>query len=177
MSSSDLPAPDVFDSDSRFLAVVSALLLLGGVVALLISLICKALGYGFCLLDWVPLFGGYEIFRADLAAINIPLAMIILSIGLRLHTVFGWITCLLLLTLGTGIFSGLAYWLWTRQLSPYRALVETNQIFAGDYPVMESLALDSLLAMLCLGMALFLLQGKVRRLYQPSRTSPSSEKS
>ncbi|MEO1451932.1 MAG: hypothetical protein AAFV07_20545, partial [Bacteroidota bacterium] len=126
------------------------------------------------LLDWIPIFGGYEIFRQDLAAINIPLAMIILAIGLRLFTGFGWATCMVLLMLGTGIFSGLAYWLGTAQLRPYLALVEANQIFAGDYPVMESMAVDVLLAALCFGMALFLMQGRVRQLYWKKSLEPSS---
>lgn len=165
MPVSDSIQPDVFDSDNRFLAVVSALLLIGGVVALLVSLICKVMGLGYCLLDWIPMMGGYDIFRRDLAAINIPLAMIILSIGLRLFTGFGWTTCMILLLLGTGVFSGLAYWLGTQQLGAYLALIEANQIFAGDYPVMESFAIDALLAILCLGMAVFLMQGKIRRLY------------
>lgn len=155
---------DIFSSDQRFLAATSTFMIAIGLGGLLLVLLCRVVGMGVCNLDWVPLFGGYDEFRADLAAINLPLALLIMGIGLRLYTPFGWITCqLLLLLLGTG-FSLLA-WHLNGRLASYWQEVETQAYSGGQHPVIESIVVNTALAILAIVLFLYLLLPGPRKLF------------
>lgn len=163
--------PDIFESDKAFIEVSSRVLLILGLSVLLLVLACKLLNLGICHLRWVPLFGGFDVFREDLAAVNLPLAMVIIGVGLRLYTGFGWSTCIILLWVLTGLFSFMTYWL-TTQLDAYYAQIAAEQISAADYPILESIAVNCGLALLCLFAIFYLMLPSVRRLYWQKPAAP-----
>ncbi|GAB4420726.1 MAG: hypothetical protein OHK0039_34660 [Bacteroidia bacterium] len=163
--------PDIFESDQAFIRFVSTLLLLLGSASLVLVLLCKVFHWGLCEVRWVPLFGGYDIFSEDLAAINLPLAILIIGIGLRLPTGFGWSTCVVLLWILMSLFGFISYWLST-ELSDYYARIADNQLFAADYPILESIAVNAGLAILCFLGLIYLLQPPVRRLYWGKKQAP-----
>lgn len=156
--------PDMFHSDHVFLRVASGTLAILGGISLLFILGCRLLGAEGCQLDWVPLFGGFDVFRRDLASINLPLAMLILGIGLRLYTPFGWTTsALLLLLLCTGFC--LLAWRLSQELDTYWAMAAAQPEQAIEHPVMESIAVNLGLALFCLIFFIYLWLPKVRKLF------------
>lgn len=167
---------DIFESDEAFLETASVVLLVLGISALVFVLLCKGFHWGFCDLKWVPLFGGFDLFRADLAAINLPLALLILGIGLRLQTGFGWSTCVILLWALASIFSFMAYWLWG-QLGEYYQQLEGQQIVAKDYPIVESIAVNVGFSILSLLGIIYLMLPSVRKLYWKRRVAQSLDSS
>ena len=160
----------IFESDRKFIGWASMILLLLGLVSLLLVLICQYSSppSGFCSTTWIPLFGG-QLFQQALAPIRLPLAMsmLILGIGLRLPTGFGWATCLVILGLLTCFFSYLGSILFSG-LDEYYAKIATNQIFPQDYPVVESIYVNIGLASLCVIGMVYLLLPSVRKLYWQS---------
>ncbi|RMG59807.1 MAG: hypothetical protein D6722_21745 [Bacteroidetes bacterium] len=155
---------DIFDSDQAFIQAASRVLLLVGGIVLSLVLLCKVFGLGLCDLQWVPIFGGFDVFREDLAAVNLPLAMIIIGVGLRLHSGFGWSTCIILLWVLASLFGFMCFWLYG-QLDLYYFQVAGKQIQAADYPILESIAVNAGLAILCLLAIIYLMLPSVRRLY------------
>jgi len=156
--------PDMFSSDQRFVAAASGFLLILGGSMLAIVLICRIFDWEIYANQWIPLFGGFDVFREDLAAINLPLAMVILGIGLRLHTLFGWLTCVGLLTLLTAGFTALAVRL-RQELEAYWQQATTQPNLASEHPVLESITVNIGLAILCLLLLVYLLIPRVRRMY------------
>jgi len=159
---------DIFESDEAFIRFASSVALIMGGLVLLGVLLCKLLGWNLCLLDWVPVLGGLDIFRGELLAINFPLALLILGIGMRLFTGFGWTTCVLLLWVLLGGFLAMAY-----VLNSYRdwyfEQIANEQIYAADYPLLESIVVNLSLALFCLLAIWYLMHPAVRKLYWNSR--------
>ncbi|MCB0847116.1 MAG: hypothetical protein KDE26_27885 [Bacteroidetes bacterium] len=166
-------SPDIFESDQAFVGVVSTILLAIGLFSLTLVLLCKAFQWGFCDLEWVPLFGGFELGRADLLAINLPLAMLILGIGLRLNTAFGWATCLILLWILTGSFGAIAWKLY-QNLDEFHLRVVENEILPQNYPIVESITVNIGFAILCVLGIIYLLTPSVRKLYWKPKSIPPS---
>lgn len=156
--------PDMFSSDPHFVMAVSGFLLVSGGGMLIFVLLCRLIGLDVCSLDWIPLFGGFDVFREDLAAINLPLAMLILGIGLRLFTPFGWITCTVLLGILTTGFCILAYRL-SQELDAYWQSAIEQPSLVQDHPLVESIITNLGLALLSLLLTIYLLSPNVRRLF------------
>ncbi|MEM7656396.1 MAG: hypothetical protein AAF399_09730 [Bacteroidota bacterium] len=162
---------DIFDSDQLFIGWASFLLLLCGLLGMTVMLLCRLTNLGICESTWIPLFGGFQVFRTELATVNLPLALIILGIGLRLPTGFGWTTCVLLLSVLGGLFGFLSYWLW-RQYAVFQSQVAENQILPQDYPIFESMAVNIGFAILCLAGVWYLFLPNVRRMYWQRNAQP-----
>jgi hypothetical protein len=154
----------MFSSDQRFVAAASGFLLVIGGGMLGVVLICRIFDWPIYANHWIPLFGGFDVFREDLAAINLPLAMVIIGIGLRLHTLFGWLTCVGLLTLLTAGFTALAVRL-RQELEAYWQQTTTQPHLASEHPVLESIAVNIGLAILCFLLLLYLIMPRVRGMY------------
>lgn len=156
----------IFESDRMFIGWASVLLLIVGIFSLILILSCRFFGssWGLCEATWVPLFGGYQLFSEDLASINLPLAMLILGIGLRLPTGFGWSTCMIILSLLGFLFFFMGIWL-IRILDEHYLRIASNQIFPEDYPVTESIFTNFGLGIMCLIGIVYLLLPSVRKLY------------
>ena len=163
---------DIFESDQLFIGWASLTLLVIGMLGLASMLFCKLTTFGWCDSTWIPLFGGFQIFQNELATVNLPLAMIILGIGLRLPTGFGWTTCVLLLTLLCTLFGFLSYWLLSK-LDSYQAKIASNEILPQDYPILESIVVDVFFVGLCVLGLIYLSQTSVRRLYWQQNVPPS----
>ncbi|MEZ4774681.1 MAG: hypothetical protein R3D00_15960 [Bacteroidia bacterium] len=163
---------DIFESDHAFIEVMSTALLLTGIVSLLFVLMCKVLHWNVCDLKWIPLFGGFELGRADLLAINLPLALLILGIGLRLYTGFGWATCLILLTILAGSFSAIA-WKLVGSWDEYTRKVMEREILPQDYPLLESIVVNIVFAIVCFLGVTFLLLPSVRKIYWGKNNPPT----
>jgi len=162
---------DIFSSDQQFLAATSTFAIIVGLLGLTLVLGCKVLGLAICDLDWVPLFGGFDVFRTDLAAINLPLALLIMGVGLRLYTPFGWITCqILLLLLGTG-FTLLA-WQLNAELSTYWQQVAEQPLLAERHPVVESIVVNTCFALLSALLFIYLLLPGPRKLFWTKEEEP-----
>lgn len=155
---------DMFASDQRFVAVASSFLLILGGGLLALVLLCRLVGWDLYANDWIPLFGGFDVFREDLAAINLPLAMVILGIGLRLYTPFGWLTCVGLLTLLTVGFSALT-WRLRQELDTYWQQAAQQPDLVRDHPLLESIAVNLGLAFLCALLWVYLWFPRVRRMF------------
>jgi hypothetical protein len=160
--------PDIFSSDQRFVAATSGFLLLVGGVMLGLVLLWRLFGWELYANDWVPLFGGFDLFREDLAAINLPLAMIILGVGLRLYTPFGWLTCVMLLSLLCVGFSALA-WRLRQELEAYWQQAIQQPQLAQEHPLFESIATNIGLAFLCALLLTYLWFPRVRSMFWPKR--------
>jgi hypothetical protein len=154
----------MFSSDQRFVAAASGFLLIVGGGMLAVVLICRIFDWEIYASNWIPLFGGFDVFREDLAAINLPLAMVILGIGLRLNTLFGWLTCVGLLSLLTVGFTALAIRL-RQELEAYWQQATAQPALVGDHPVIESVVVNFSLAFLCALLLLYLLIPRVRQMY------------
>jgi hypothetical protein len=161
-------SPDIFESDQAFVGVVSTILLVTGVFSLAMILFCKVFAWGFCDMKWIPLFGGFDLGRSDLLAINLPLAMLILGIGLRLYTVFGWATCLILLWILAGSFSAIAWKLY-QNLDELALRIAQNEINPENYPITESIIVNISFGILCVLGIFYLLTPSVRKLYWKSK--------
>ncbi len=160
--------PDMFHSDHVFLRVTSAGLIVLGLSALVITLVARLAGLGQGPLDLLPIFGGYDVFRRDLATINLPLALLILGIGLRLYTPFGWITSTVLLA-GMMLGFSLLAWRLGQEVPSYYELAAAHPSQALEHPVLESIAVNIGLTMFCLVFFVYLWLPKVRRLFWATR--------
>ena len=150
---------DIFSSNELFIHRASFTAIIVGALGLLGTLACKFAGWGICDQNLVPIFGGFDVFREELARIYLPLALLILGIGLRLYSRFGGLTCsALLLFMGIG-FSYFAFLLWRQ----YPMLLEMSSM--RNHPVAESILVDFCLALLSWGGFLFMMIPSVRRLY------------
>lgn len=89
------------DSDQTFLETSSAILLGVGLVMLILGLSCKVFSWSYCSWQLVPVFGGDIRFPDDIASINLPLALLVIGLGIRLYSPYGWwiITILLMVLL------------------------------------------------------------------------------
>ena len=156
--------PDIFSSDQIFIRVASGILIGLGLGSLLVILVLRLVGAEALEIDWVTIFGGFEIFRRDLAAINLPLAMLILGIGLRLHTPFGWFTCLILLF---GLLAGFSLLAWrlSRELESYWTMVAQDPNLAASHPLLESIAVNIGLAILAFSFLIYLFLPSVRKIF------------
>lgn len=87
--------------DQTFLETVSAVLLGVGLVMLVLGLSCKVFSWSYCSWQLVPVFGGDMRFPDDIASINLPLALLVIGLGIRLYSPYGWwiITILLMVLL------------------------------------------------------------------------------
>lgn len=87
--------------DHKFLDTVSAILLGVGLVMLILGLSCKVFSWSYCSWQLVPVFGGDIRFPADISAVNLPLALLVIGLGIRLFSSYGWwiITILLMVLL------------------------------------------------------------------------------
>lgn len=162
---------DIFESDQAFIEVASIVLLVVGLISLTFVLLCKFFGWGVCDLKWVPLFGGFNLGRADLLAINLPLALLILGIGIRLYTGFGWTTSLLLLLILSISFGSIA-WKLISSYGEYTERINANEILPQDYPIVESIAVNLVFGTVCLLGIVFLSLPSVRKIYwRPTKDS------
>lgn len=156
----------IFESDRVFIGWTSIILLVLGLTSLILVLSCRMFDFSsdLCSATWVPLFGGFQIFSNDLASVNLPLAMLILGIGLRLPTGFGWATCMVILALLTFLFTFMGIWLF-RRLDDYYESIASNQIFPQDHPVIEGIVMNAGLGILCFLGMVYLLMPTVRNMY------------
>lgn len=92
---------DQLSPDLRFLETASALLLGVGLVMLVLGLSCKVYQWSYCSWQFVPVFGGDMRFSDDIASINLPLALLVIGLGIKLYSPYGWwvITILLMVLL------------------------------------------------------------------------------
>ncbi|MEZ4826743.1 MAG: hypothetical protein R3C61_10695 [Bacteroidia bacterium] len=162
---------DIFESDQAFIETMSAVMLFTGIFSLSFVLLCKGFGWGICDLKWVPLFGGFELGRADLLEINLPLALLILGIGFRLYTGFGWATCLILLSVLAGSFIAIA-WKLIGSWDEYTQKVLAHEILPQDYPLLESIVVNIVFAIVCLLGVIYLLLPAVRNIYWGKPQNP-----
>jgi len=93
--------PNPVSPDKTFLETVSAVLLGIGLVMLILGLSCKVLTWSYCSWQIVPIFGGDLRFSGDITAINLPLALLVIGLGIRLYSPYGWwiITILMMVLL------------------------------------------------------------------------------
>ena len=156
--------PDIFNSNELFIQRASMMAIVVGIMGLAGTFGCRFFGWGICEQNLVPIFGDFDGFREELARINLPLALVILGIGLRLYSRFGWLTCsALLLFMGLG-FTYISYLMWAKYFEFSRVLAQTtfNQV---PHAILESIFVDTILALLCWGGFVFLMTPSVRRLY------------
>lgn len=99
MDQRQLPAQT--NPDQNFLETSSAILLGVGLVMLMLGLSCKVFSWSYCSWELVPVFGGDMRFPDDIASINLPLALLVIGLGIRLYSPYGWwiITILLMVLL------------------------------------------------------------------------------
>lgn len=155
---------DIFKSDLLFIEFASSILLGIGIVLFPLGLSCKIFDWSYCDIQLVSLFGGEDKFRADLSAINLPLAMLILGISSRLFTKFGWSICVLLLGFMTSFFSFMVYYLKTRM--DFRIVSNTlESVPQGQFSYIESIVVNGSLALLCLLAFIYFCLPATRRLF------------
>lgn len=155
---------DIFKSDLLFIEFASSILLGIGIVLFPLGLSCKIFDWAYCDIQLVSLFGGEDKFKADLSAINLPLAMLILGISSRLFTKFGWSICMLLLSFMTCFFTFMVFYLNTRL--NIRMLNNTlDSVPQGQFSYIESMVVNGGLAILCLLAIIYFLLPATRRLF------------
>lgn len=96
----DAPS-SINQQDQNFLDIISAILLGAGLVMLLLGLSCKVISWSYCSWQLLPVFGRDIRFPEDITSINLPLAMLVIGLGIRLFSPYGWwiITILLMVLL------------------------------------------------------------------------------
>ncbi|MEM6807429.1 MAG: hypothetical protein AAF696_38880 [Bacteroidota bacterium] len=155
---------DIFQSDLLFIEFASSILLGIGIVLFPLGLSCKIIDWAYCDIHLVSLFGGEDKFKADLSAINLPLAMLILGISARLYTKFGWSICILLLGFLSSFFGFMAYYL--NQKLNIRLIENTLDLVPqGQFSYVESIIINGVLAILCFVSLIYFLLPKTRRLF------------
>lgn len=155
---------DIFKSDLLFIEFASSILLGIGIVLFPLGLSCKIFDWAYCDIQLVSLFGGEDKFKADLSAINLPLAMLILGISSRLFTRFGWSICILLLSFMSGFFTFMVFYLKTRM--DFRIVSNTlDSVPQGQFSYIESMVVNGGLAILCLLALVYFVLPATRRLF------------
>lgn len=76
--------------DKRFLEMVSSMMTVFGLIFLVLGLSCKVFDWGYCGLELFPVFGRDFRFPIDITMLNLPMAMIVIGIGIRLRSPYGW---------------------------------------------------------------------------------------
>ena len=155
---------DIFKSDVLFIEFASSILLGIGIVLFPLGLSCKIIDWAYCDIQLVSLFGGEDKFRADLSAINLPLAMLILGISARLYTKFGWTICILLLGFLSGFFGFMVYYLKSRM--DFRIVSNTlDAVPQGQFSYIESIIINGGLSILCFAALIYFLLPATRRMF------------
>ena len=86
----DGQSPELLSKDQRFLEIVSAMMTVFGLIFLFLGLSCKVLDWAYCNLELFPVFGGDFRFPQDITMLNLPMALIVVGIGIRLRSPYGW---------------------------------------------------------------------------------------
>lgn len=154
----------IFRSDREFILFFANILLFGGFFSLFVALFCRILHLEICRELLVPMFGGFDVIRHELALFNLPLAMIIIGIGLRLFSPFGWFTCLALGSVLALSFGYLAF-LLGNNLDIFVGRVAQNTFSFSEHPVIESMFVNGLLALICSLFVIYLALNSTRSLY------------
>ncbi|MEO0897048.1 MAG: hypothetical protein AAFY71_11655 [Bacteroidota bacterium] len=155
---------DFFESDRQFVLTLSTYLLVGGLIVLLVSLIGRFLLPAVFDGNFLPVFGGFQVFRKELTMFNLPMAMMILGIGLRLFTFFGWLTCVVISTILSIGFGYLAFLLYT-SLETLIGRANQSSFSFEEYPVIEAISIDVMLALIFAVFLLYMILPSTRKLY------------
>lgn len=129
-----------------------------------LGLSCKVVEWGYCQVHIMPLFGGIQEIRPDITNIILPMSMVIIGIAVRLYSAFGWLITLFTLVMLNALFVRMGWWLKTN-LPEYLLMAAQREGMGTDYPFVESLVMNSCLAILTFGGIVYLILPAVRRLY------------
>jgi len=160
----------IFDSERSFVLFLANLMLFVGGFPLAWVLLCRISGASICEGTFVPVFGGIEFIRKELALFNLPLALIILGIGLRVFSVFGWLTCIALGAVLLFSFSYLFY-LMNNSLPIFMEQATQNGFSLSGHPIVESMYINAILALISFFFLLYLSLPGTRYLYFQSQKS------
>ena len=165
---------DIFSSNQAFVKYASSWLLGISLPFLLLGISCQFFSWAYCDLQLVPLFGGMTRFRPEFTTIALPLAMLIISMSLKMYTYFGWMISLILMTCLDTLFVSLAMVL-SNNLDKAKAFAIADQkVIDGTNPEVvsttiarfqESIVINYALAIVCTGAVIFLILPSVRKLY------------
>lgn len=155
---------DIFESDYHFLQFSSTILVVVGLVFLLLGLSCKIVYWGYC--DWklVSIFAYDTALWTDFVSINLPLAILIIGVSLKLFSRFGWVFSVFMLSLLFCFFSFLSSMMILGLKRQWLALSNSGaSIQVASF--WESLILDTSFSLLCMAGVIFLFSKSVRRQY------------
>jgi|GEM_PF-2952496 len=158
---------DIFASNHAFIEFVSTLLVGLGSFALFLTAACYFTDFYFCGLEFLSLFGDLQEGNEVLMSVNLPLTMVVIGVGLRLYSFFGWLVSFLLTSVLCFFFGSLTCIL---SFSLYKSLLRFE---AGGpavllFPNIESIITNAGLGLICLLGAVYLCLPSVRQLYRPS---------
>ncbi len=162
------------DENQRFLNVWSGLLQGGGLVLLLFGLSCKLFSWGYCSTEILPLFGRDPRFVDDISLINIPLAMVVLGMGIRVYSPYGWWMVTTLIAVMICFFGFLV---WFHVISwPFIEIVpgQWEHIPFLAHPDADAIATTSLTSLLLVASLLYWFSPDIRQRYVASGDASSS---
>jgi hypothetical protein len=155
---------DIFDSDKAFLGFLSTFLLISGLVFLMGGLSCKVVHLQICRWELISVFAGIPGFNRNILMINFPLGMVILGGSLRLHSRFGWLISIAMLTFFSAIFAGLTAFLLSRVGQELNvALTQMGSVSGGSY--LQAIITDFCFFILSAGCLLYLWLNPVRKIF------------
>ncbi|MDX1905412.1 MAG: hypothetical protein SF053_00145 [Bacteroidia bacterium] len=154
--------PLIIRSDREFIRLLSLVLASSGLAGLLLLMI-SMLYPGWPRITLLPVSGAWE-GPPNLSGLNLPLAALILGLGLQLHTRFGWFTSLVL-TWILAVFFGVMTWFMWHRCQLIWAHPDTNPATPWMSLAVESLVTDLVLTLICLTGVIYLILPTTRRLY------------
>ncbi|MDP5169313.1 MAG: hypothetical protein NWR72_03650 [Bacteroidia bacterium] len=152
-------------SDSIFLKVASASLLGIGAVLLLLGFSCKVWGWGYCSMEILPILGSDPRFLPDITMINLPLAMLVIGLGIRLFSPYGWWVVTILLMVLLVLFAFLSIFHWERW--PWEEMSDGSWVKVSllAMPYADSLFTCLLISLILMVAILYWWDPHVRMLY------------
>lgn len=161
--------PNIFASDRAFIEYAASWLSGIGLVFLLLGVSCQFASWGYCSVRLVPLFGGLGAFRPGFSTLALPMALLVVGLGLRVYSYYGWMFTLMLIGCFNTLFLSLAYILWERLRLAQQSLAITQQAgvsLAQDIShYKESIFINLSFAILCTFAMIFLCLPSVRKVY------------
>ena len=156
---------DRFKALFQFLGVASSALIGTGIVMLLLGLSCKLVVWGYCSLELVPLFGRDPRLPQEIPMINLPLAMMVLGLGIRLYSPYGWWIITILLMVLTTFFGFLLFFHWNTW--PFVEVIPDvwERVPLLRHPDADAVVTTMLFTLLLLFAQFFWWSGELRHLY------------
>ncbi|MCI4670189.1 MAG: hypothetical protein MRZ79_18785 [Bacteroidia bacterium] len=152
----------IFRTEKNFIQFFSGILLVTGFSTLFFVLLFMLIERGESRELFIPIFANFKFIRKELALFNLPLALIIIGIGLRLYSALGWYTTMIL----TGVLTfGFAYFSYL--LSTDAGILLNREIGSvmNPHPISESIAINSLFALIGVFFLIYLSLPSTRKLY------------